>query len=101
MLAQPVAGALDLHDDGVVKQAGYGAGWQAGRTSARDDASILEVVLRQAGPEAEAALVSMVRANNLPVAWAQCRRSANPDKQGRSVCVMPMWAEPQGQPVNG
>ena len=44
--------------------AGYGAGWQAGHTSALSAAGALAGALRQAGPDAEAALVGMVRANN-------------------------------------
>ena len=85
----------------VVGLAGYGAGWQAGHVSALDASGALAGALHQAGPDAEAALVVMVRANNLPEAWAQCRRSAVADKSGRRVCLMPMWAEPPSQPVKG
>jgi hypothetical protein len=81
-----------------VGMAGYGAGWQAGHNSALDESGALAGALHQAGPDAEAALVSMVRANNMPEAWRQCRKSATPDKQGRRVCLMPMWAEPERQP---
>ena len=84
-----------------VGMAGYGEGWKAGHTSALDASGALAGALRQAGPDSEAALVSMVRANNMPEAWAQCLKSATPDKQGRRVCLMPMWAEPEGQPVKG
>ncbi len=84
-----------------VGMAGYGVGWQAGHVTALAASGALAGALRQAGPDAEAALVSMVRANNMPDAWAQCRRSATPDKQGRRVCLMPMWAEPEGQPAKG
>jgi hypothetical protein len=81
--------------------AGYGAGWQAGHTSALSAAGALAGALHQAGPDAEAALVGMVRANNLPDAWAQCRKSATLDSAGRRVCMMPMWADPISQPVKG
>jgi hypothetical protein len=84
-----------------VGMAGYGVGWQAGHVTALAASGALAGALRQAGPDAEAALVSMVRANNMPDAWTQCRRSATPDKQGRRVCLMPMWAEPEGQPAKG
>jgi hypothetical protein len=84
-----------------IGMAGYGAGWQAGHGSALDDARALTGALHQAGPDAESALASMVRANNMPAAWARCRNSASLDQQGRRVCVMPMWVEPAGQPVNG
>jgi hypothetical protein len=81
--------------------AGYGAGWQAGRNTSVNDASALANAVRQAGPASESALVDMVRANNVSEAWAKCQNSATPDKNGRRVCVMPMWAEPEGQPVKG
>jgi hypothetical protein len=84
-----------------VDLAGYGSGWQAGHTSAMEASGALAGALHQAGPDAEAALVSMVRANNVAEAWVQCRRSATVGKEGRRVCVMPMWAEPEGQPVKG
>ncbi len=84
-----------------VGMAGYGAGWQAGHTSALDASGALAGALHQAGPDAEAALVGMVRANNMPEAWGQCRKSATLDQQGRRVCLMPMWVEPEGQPVRG
>lgn len=78
--------------------AGYGAGWQAGHVSTLEAAGALAGALHQAGPDAEAALVSMVRANNIAEAWAQCRRSAAIGEEGRRVCSMPMWADPEGQP---
>ncbi len=81
--------------------AGYGAGWQAGHNTALGATGALAGAVQQAGPGAEAALVAMVRANNLPDAWARCQQSATPDKTGRRVCLMPMWAEPQGQPDKG
>jgi hypothetical protein len=81
-----------------VSLAGYGAGWQAGHTSALEASGVLGGALHQGGPETEAALVGMVRANNLGEAWAQCQKTAAPDKDGRRVCSMPMWAGPQGQP---
>lgn len=78
--------------------AGYGAGWQSGHTSALEASGALAGALHQAGPDAEAALVSMVRANNVAEAWAQCLKTATSDKDGRRVCSMPMWADPEGQP---
>jgi hypothetical protein len=78
--------------------AGYGAGWQAGQTAALSASGALAEAIRQAGPEAESALVSMVRANNLGEAWAACQKSATADKNGRRVCAMPMWADPESQP---
>ncbi len=78
--------------------AGYGAGWQAGHTSALAAAGALADAIRQAGPDAESALVGMVRANNLAEAWARCQRTATADPAGRRVCAMPMWADPEGQP---
>jgi hypothetical protein len=78
--------------------AGYGAGWQAGHTSALGAAGALAGAIHQAGPDAESALVSMVRANNLAAAWAKCQKTATTDKDGRRVCAMPMWADPEGQP---
>ncbi|HKM56205.1 MAG TPA: hypothetical protein VJY33_22545 [Isosphaeraceae bacterium] len=78
--------------------AGYGAGWQAGRNSAVSASGALAGAVHQAGPEAESALVNVVRANNLGEAWAKCQKSATTDKDGRRVCMMPMWADPQGQP---
>jgi hypothetical protein len=78
--------------------AGYGAGWQAGHTYGTETASVLAGAIHQAGPEAEAALVSMVRANNLAEAWTRCQKTATSDKDGRRVCLMPMWADPEGQP---
>jgi hypothetical protein len=79
--------------------AGYGAGWEEGHVSALEAAGTLGGALHQAGPDAEAALVSMVQANNIAEAWAQCRKSAAISKEGRPVCVMPMWAKPEGQPA--
>ena len=81
-----------------VSLAGYGAGWQAGHTSALSASGALAGAIHQAGPEAESALVSMVRANNLGEAWAACQKSAIADKDGRRVCAMPMWADPERQP---
>jgi hypothetical protein len=78
--------------------AGYGAGWQAGHTSALSASGALAGAIHQAGPEAESALVRMVRANNLGEAWAACQKSATADKDGRRVCAMPMWADPESQP---
>jgi hypothetical protein len=40
----------------------------------------------------------MVRANNLAEAWAQCQKTAAPNRDGRRVCSMPMWSDPEGQP---
>ena len=81
--------------------AGYGAGWQAGHASAQSASGALAGALQRAGADAEAALVDMVRANNVPEAWARCRKSTTLATGGRRVCAMPMWAEPEGQPVNG
>jgi hypothetical protein len=78
--------------------AGYGAGWQAGHGSALRTSGVLAGAIHQAGPDAEAALVGMVRANNVAEAWAKCQNTATADKNGRRVCVMPMWADPEGQP---
>jgi len=78
--------------------AGYGAGWQAGHTSALSASGALTGAIHQAGPDAETALVGMVRANNVAEAWAKCQKTATPDKDGRRVCSMPMWADPEGQP---
>ena len=77
--------------------AGYGAGWQAGHSSSLATTGALAGAIRQAGPEAETALVGMVRANDVAEAWAKCQKTAVTDKDGRRVCAMPMWAEP-GQP---
>ena len=81
--------------------AGYGAGWQAGHNTAVNDAGALAGAVQQAGPASETALVAMVRSNNVARAWADCLKTATPDKTGRRVCVMPMWAEPESQPVKG
>ena len=78
--------------------AGYGAGWQAGHISALAATSALAGAIDQAGPNAETALVSMVRANDVAEAWAKCQKTAVTDKGGRRVCAMPMWADPEGQP---
>lgn len=80
--------------------AGYGAGWQARNSSALSAAGALAGAIHQAGPDAEAALVDMVRANNVAEAWAKCLNTATADKGGRRVCSMPMWAEPEGQPTS-
>jgi hypothetical protein len=81
-----------------VAMAGYGAGWQAGHMFAVGAAGTLAEAVHQAGPDAEIALVSMVRANNVAEAWAKCQKTAVTDKGGRRVCVMPMWADPESQP---
>jgi hypothetical protein len=78
--------------------AGYGAGWQTGHTSALSASGVLAGAIHQAGPDAETALVDMVRANNVAAAWAKCQETATADKAGRRVCSMPMWADPEGQP---
>jgi hypothetical protein len=78
--------------------AGYGAGWQTGRTSALSASGALAGAIHQAGPDSETALVGMVRANNVAEAWARCQKTAVADKNGRRVCSMPMWADPVGQP---
>ena len=78
--------------------AGYGAGWQAGNTSALSASGALAGAIHQAGPDAETALVGMVRANNVAQAWATCQKTATADKDGRRVCSMPMWADPESQP---
>jgi hypothetical protein len=78
--------------------AGYGAGWQAGHTSALSAAGALVGAIHQAGPDAETGLVGMVRANNVAEAWAKCQKTATADQDGRRVCLMPMWADPEGQP---
>lgn len=78
--------------------AGYGAGWQAGHTSALSAAGALAGAIHQAGPDAETALVGMVRANNVAEAWVKCQKTATADQEGRRVCSMPMWADPEGQP---
>jgi hypothetical protein len=80
--------------------AGYGAGWQAGHGSALGTAGALAGAIHQAGPDAESALAGMVRANNVAEAWEKCLNTATADKNGRRVCVMPMWADPEGQPPN-
>ena len=82
-----------------VGAAAYGAGWEAGRSSALSSASALAGALSQAGPAAERAFVDLVRANNLGEAWARCQKTAMADKEGRRVCTMPMWADPEGQPT--
>ena len=81
-----------------VGAAGYGAGWRDGRDGTRVTAGALVGALAQAGPSAETALVDMVRANNVPDAWAECQKSAIADKDGRRVCLMPMWADQEIQP---
>ena len=78
--------------------AGYGAGWQAGHNSALATTGALAGAIHQAGPDAETALVGMVRANDLAEAWAKCQKTAAAGKDGRRVCAMPMWADPEGQP---
>lgn len=78
--------------------AGYGAGWQAGHTSALSAWGALAGAIHQAGPDAETALVGMVRANNVAEAWAKCQQTTTADKDGRRVCSMLMWADPEGQP---
>ena len=78
--------------------AGYGAGWQAGHTSALSASGALAGAIHQAGSDAETALVGMVRANNVGEAWARCQKTAIADRNGRRVCSMPMWADPEGQP---
>jgi hypothetical protein len=78
--------------------AGYGAGWQAGHVSALSASGALAGAIHRAGPDAETALVGMVRANNVAEAWAKCQQTAVADKNGRHVCSMPMWADPESQP---
>jgi hypothetical protein len=78
--------------------AGYGAGFQAGHISALANTGALAGAIHQAGPDAETALVGMVRANDVAEAWAKCQKTAVTDKGGRRVCAMPMWADPEGQP---
>ena len=78
--------------------AGYGAGWQAGHSSSLATTGALAGAIHQAGPDAETALVGMVRANDVAEAWAKCQKTAVTDKGGRRVCAMPMWADPEGQP---
>jgi hypothetical protein len=94
-----------LHFGGVavalalgVGLAGYGAGWQAGHSSSLATTGALAGAIHQAGPEAETALVGMVRANDVAEAWAKCQKTAVTEKGGRRVCAMPMWADPEGQP---
>ncbi len=84
-----------------VGAAGYGAGWQAGEASALDAGNAWATAVRAGGAGAEAALVDMVRSNNLADAWAMCRKASVLDKSGRRVCNMPMWAEPESQPARG
>ncbi len=81
-----------------VGMAGYGAGWQAGHASALDTAGALAGAVLRAGPDAESALMGMMRANNLVEAWSRCQKTAVPDREGRRVCSMPMWADPGSQP---
>jgi hypothetical protein len=78
--------------------AGYGAGWQAGHSSSLAVTGALAGAINQAGPDAETALVSMVRANDVAEAWAKCQKTAVTAQGGRRVCAMPMWADPEGQP---
>lgn len=78
--------------------AGYGAGWQAGHISALATSGALAGAIHRAGPDAETALVGMVRANDVAEAWAKCQKTAAVGKDGRRVCAMPMWADPEGQP---
>jgi hypothetical protein len=81
-----------------VGMAGYGAGWQDGHGSALSASGALSGAVHQAGPDAENALVGMVRSNNVAEAWAKCQTTATVDKDGRRVCSMPMWAEPERPP---
>ena len=81
-----------------VGMAGYGAGWQSGRSLSVKASGDLAVASRDAGPAAEAALAGMIRANNLAEAWARCQAMATVDKNGRRVCAMPMWLDPAGPP---
>lgn len=78
--------------------AGYGAGFEAGHISALATTGALAGAIHQAEPDAETALVAMVRANNIAEAWAKCQKTAVTDKGGRRVCAMPMWADPESQP---
>ena len=84
-----------------VGMAGYGAGWESGRAFAVKASGELAAALHDAGPAAEVALSSMTRANNLTEAWARCQKLAAIDKNGRRVCAMPMWVDPEGPPANG
>jgi hypothetical protein len=81
-----------------VGMAGYGAGWKDGHSSALSASGALSGAINQAGPDAENALVRMVRANNVAEAWAKCQKTAAVDKDGRRVCSMPMWADLERQP---
>jgi len=82
----------------VIGIVGYDAGWNAGNAMGLTASGALASAVSQAGPDAEAALVAMVRANKLDEAWALCRKSAILDKEGRRICQMPMWVDPRDQP---
>ncbi len=81
--------------------AGYGAGWQSGRVFAVEVSGDVAAALRDAGPRGAGALASMIRANNMAEAWARCKTLASVDKNGRRVCAMPMWLDPDGPPAGG
>jgi hypothetical protein len=84
-----------------VGMAGYGAGWESGHVFAVEISGELATVVRNAGPAAENALAAMIHANDLAEAWARCQKMASTDKNGRRVCAMPMWVDPEGPPTGG
>jgi hypothetical protein len=75
-----------------------GGGFAWGRSSANAAVAQTERRLAAAfadGPDAAAAWVGLMEANDLPRALANCKgASAYADQAGRKVCAMPLYIEP-------
>lgn len=78
----------------------YGAGWKAGEASGINDRGALAGAVAQAGSDAEAVLVQLVRNNNLPGVIADCHKNSYM-QDGRRACVIPIWLDPGKAPKLG
>ena len=79
----------------------YYAGWSAGRANMQAASDGVLQVASQAGPDATAAWLTLMRSNDPALALAACQGTAGKVIDGRRACAVPLWLEPPPAPRVG
>lgn len=85
----------------LVGTGAYYAGRDGGRASVQTAAEGVLQVASQAGPDATAAWLTLMRSNDPAQALALCRGDAVKVIDGRRACSVPLWLEPPPPPRVG
>ncbi len=77
----------------VAGLAGYGLGWNDGLVRGDRDGGIIAGIVNADGPDAETALVHLMRNNDLAAVLARCQQTSVNEDGGRA-CAAPLWLDP-------